>query len=170
MTQTNRATTQTIALWLALLVATTLVLLVVRAELDKAHVALAYLLIVLGSSSAGGRILGLSIAGGAFLAFNYLFLPPYYTLVIANPIDWLVLVAFLITSIVAAQLLYRANVTADTATRRAEEVDRLAMQPQLWWLWRSSFATHWGLTAANFFASTLMGSWCMQRPPRDMLT
>ena len=126
MTRTNRATAQTIALWLAALIATTLVMFFARAELDKAHIALAYLLVVLGSSSAGGRVLGLSIAGAAFLAFNYLFLPPYYTLVIANPLDWLVLVAFLITSIVAAQLLYRANVTADTATRRAEEVDRLA--------------------------------------------
>ncbi len=112
--------------WLAVLATATLLLFVVRARLDKAHVVLAYLLVVLGASSDGGRAIGLSIAGAAFLAFNYLFLPPYYTLVIADPLDWLVLLAFLITSAVAAQLLYRANVTAETAMRRAEEVDRLA--------------------------------------------
>ena len=70
--------------------------------------------------------LGLALAFGAFLAFNYFFLPPYLTLAIADPLDWLVLVTFLITSIVAAQLLYRATSTAEAATARAAEVDRLA--------------------------------------------
>ncbi len=113
-------------LWVTVLAATTALLLLGRARLDKAHIALAYLLVVLGASSAGGRTVGLSIAALAFCAFNYLFLPPYYTLVITDPLDWLVLVAFLVTSVVAAQLLYRANATAETAMRRAEEVDRLA--------------------------------------------
>ncbi len=113
-------------LWFAALIAATFVLLVLRERLDKAHVALAYLLVVLGASSAGGRTVGLTVAGAAFLAFNYLFLPPYYTLVINDPLDWLVLVAFLVTSVVAAQLLFRANATAETAMRRAAEVDRLA--------------------------------------------
>ena len=75
-----------------------------RARLDKAHIALVYLLVVLGASSAGGRAIGLSVAGGAFMAFNYLFLPPFYTLAIADPLDWLVLITFLITGVVAAQL------------------------------------------------------------------
>lgn len=113
-------------LWITLLAATTALLLVARGRLDKAHIALAYLLVVLGASSAGGRTVGLGIAALAFCAFNYLFLPPYYTFVITDPLDWLVLVAFMVTSVVAAQLLYRANATAETATRRAEEVDRLA--------------------------------------------
>ncbi len=98
----------------------------VRERLDKAHVALAFLLVVLGASSAGGRAIGLMIVAVAFLIFNYLFLPPYYTFVIADPLDWLVLIAFVITSVVAAQLLFRANTTAETAMRRAQEVDRLA--------------------------------------------
>jgi len=115
-----------LAAWIAVLVVVTASMLVVRTRLDKVHVALAYLLVVLGASSAGGRTIGLSVAGAAFVAFNYLFLPPYYTLVIADPLDWLVLVAFLVTSIVAAQLLYRATATADTALRRADEIDQLA--------------------------------------------
>ena len=68
----------------------------------------------------------LTIASLAFLSFDFFFLPPYSTLTITNPLDWLVLVAFLITSIVATQLLYRANATAEAATQRAREVDRLA--------------------------------------------
>ena len=86
-----------------------------------------FLLVVLGASAAGGRALGLTIAALAFLSFDFFFLLPYATLTITNPLDWLALVAFLITSVVATQLLYRANATAEAATQRALEVDRLAM-------------------------------------------
>lgn len=126
MTSTSRSRLMTALLWTSTLAAVTIAMLLVRSRLDKAHVALVYLLVVLGASSAGGRTLGLGIVGGAFLAFNYFFLPPYLTLVVSDPFDWLVLVAFVVTSAVAAQLLYRANTTAELATRRAAEVDRLA--------------------------------------------
>ena len=122
----TRASWRLWTVWLVALVVTTLLLLLVRGRLDKAHVALVYLLVVLGSSAAAGRAVGLTIAGCAFLAFNYLFLPPYYTLVIADPLDWLVLVTFLITGVVAAQLLAAARAKADLALERAREVDRLA--------------------------------------------
>ncbi|HUO51775.1 MAG TPA: ATP-binding protein [Gemmatimonadaceae bacterium] len=111
---------------LAALAAATALMLAFRADLDKAHFALVYLLIVLGGSAAGGRALGLTIAGLAFLAFDYLFLPPYYTLIIANPLDWFVLVTFLVSSVIAAQLLTRAQERAAEARRRTEEVERLA--------------------------------------------
>lgn len=113
-------------LGLGALVVSTIAMLLVRSSLDKAHVALVYLLVVLGASAWGGRTLGLSVAALAFLAFDFFFLKPYLTFVIANPLDWLVLVVFLVTSVVAAQLLYRARATAETATQRAIEVDRLA--------------------------------------------
>ena len=108
------------------LVAVTAALLAIRARLDEVHVALVYLLVVLGGSAVGGRALGLVLAAVAFLAFNFLFIPPYHTLVIADPLDWIVLVTFLVTGIVAAQLLYRAQAEAAVAQRRATEVDRLA--------------------------------------------
>jgi two-component system sensor histidine kinase KdpD len=112
--------------WFGALVIIGAAMLSVRARLDKAHVALIFLLVVLGASAAGGRVLGLALAFAAFHAFNYFFLPPYLTFAIANPLDWVVLATFLITSIVAAQLLYRATSTAEAATARAAEVDRLA--------------------------------------------
>lgn len=113
-------------IWLAALILAAALMLLVRSRLDKAHVALVFLLIVLGGSAAGGRALGLALAFGAFLAFNYFFLPPYLTFAIADPLDLLVLATFLITSVVAAQLLYRATSTAEAALARATEVDRLA--------------------------------------------
>ena len=94
--------------------------------LKEVHVALILLLVVLGASAAGGRVLGLATAAASFVVFDVLFLPPYNTLVVANPLDWLVLFAFLVTSVVAAQLLYRAQEEARAAQLRAEEIDRLA--------------------------------------------
>ncbi|HEX7980705.1 MAG TPA: ATP-binding protein [Gemmatimonadaceae bacterium] len=108
------------------LVLVTGVLFLLRGTLGKAHIALAYLLVVLVASAAGGGVLGVTLSVAAFLCFNYLFLPPYSTLVIADPLDWLVLVAFLVTGIVAAQLLSRAQQRAELARRRTQEVERLA--------------------------------------------
>ncbi|HEX4468707.1 MAG TPA: ATP-binding protein [Gemmatimonadaceae bacterium] len=104
----------------------TLGMVAVRPMLKEVHVALILLLVVLGASAAGGRMLGLATAAASFIVFDVLFLPPYNTLVVANPLDWIVLIAFLITSAVAAQLLYRAQEEARTAHERAEEIDRLA--------------------------------------------
>ena len=112
-------------LWFGALIVVGTLMWLVRSRLDKAHVALAFLLVVLGGSSAGGRALGLSLSVSAFLAFNWVFLPPYYTFVIANPLDWLVLIAFLITGIVAAQLLERRRRETELAQQRAEEIDQL---------------------------------------------
>jgi len=109
------------------LAAATLALFAARSQLGEAHVALVFLLVVLGASAAGGRLLGITTALVAFLAFDWFFLPPYNTLLVRNPFDWLVLLAFLVTSIVAAQLLYRAR-SERAAVERAEalrEADKL---------------------------------------------
>src|SRR6266581_277457 len=95
--------------WLALLAAVTAALLPFRASLNEAQVALAYLLLVQLASARHGRAIGLALTGLAFLCFDWFFLPPYYTLLLAKPIDWLVLVAFLVTSVVATQLFERAR-------------------------------------------------------------
>jgi two-component system sensor histidine kinase KdpD len=113
-------------LWLAALALVTAGLLAVRPSLDKVHVALAYLLLVLGASSRGGRAVGLTLAVLGFFCFNFFFLPPYHTFVVTEPLDWLVLAAFLTTGAVAAQLLTRARSEADVAGRRAAEIDRLS--------------------------------------------
>ena len=122
----RRLPARPLALSLLALAVTTLVMLAFRARLDKAHVALIYLLVVLGGSAAGGRILGIALGVSAFLLFNVLFLPPYNTLSITNPLDWLVLFTFLVTSVVAAELLDRLRRNATLAEARASELDRLA--------------------------------------------
>ena len=113
-------------LWFGVLLVVGAAMWTVRTRLDKAHVVLAFLLIVLGGSSAGGRALGISLAGVAFLAFDWFFLPPYNTFVISDPLDWLVLISFLVTGVVAAQLLEWRRQETELARQRADEIDRLA--------------------------------------------
>lgn len=112
---------------LAALALVTAALLLVRGSLDKSHVALAYLLVVLGAASRGGRLVGIAMSAAAFLLFNFFFIPPYHTFVVADAIDWAVLAAFLIVSLVSAQLLARARSEAASAETRAAEVERLSI-------------------------------------------
>jgi two-component system sensor histidine kinase KdpD len=112
--------------WFAVLATVTAGMVMLRARLNEAHVTLAYLLIVQGGSARGGRPLGISLAAAAFLCFDFFFLPPFGTFVIHDPLNWLVLAAFLGTSILSAQLLYRAQAEAEDARQRAAEIDRLA--------------------------------------------
>ena len=113
-------------LWFGVLAVATVVLFLLRARLDKAHFALVFLLVVLGGSAAGGRLLGVTLAGAAFLIFDIVFLPPYNTLRVDDPFDWIVLIVFLATGVTAAELLERRRAEADIARARTSEIDRLA--------------------------------------------
>ena len=113
--------------WLATLALATIVMWMLRDHLEKAHVALLFLVIVLGGSATGGRVLGIALSALAFFAFDAVFLQPFGTLSIRNPLDWIVLLAFLVTSLVATQLLDRAQERALAAQRRAEEIERLSI-------------------------------------------
>ena len=113
-------------LWFAALAIVTAAMLPFRDSLEKAHVALVYLLVVLGASSRSGRTLGLALAVTAFFSLNFFFVLPYYTFMVAKPLDWLELAAFLLTSIVAAHLLARAQSEAADARNRADEVNWLS--------------------------------------------
>jgi two-component system sensor histidine kinase KdpD len=112
--------------WFVVLALVVALLVAGRQIFDKAHIALILLLVVLGASASGGRRLGIAVAATAFLSFDFFLLPPYYTFTIANPLDWLVLLAFLVTSVVAASLLHGLQREARAAQRGSEEVAQLA--------------------------------------------
>lgn len=113
-------------LWLLAVGACTFALWAVRDTAHEAHMALAYLLIVLGGSARNGRLVGVVLAVASFLSFNFFLLPPYYTLAIEDPLDWWVLLSFLITGTVAAELFHRTQQALMTAERRSREVERLS--------------------------------------------
>jgi two-component system sensor histidine kinase KdpD len=112
-----------LVVWIAILALVTALLVAVRLRLDKAHAVLAYLLVVLTGSAWRGRSVGLVLAILSFFCFNFFLLPPYHTLAVADPLDWLALVVYLITSLVAAQLLHRAEREADARMHLLAEAE-----------------------------------------------
>lgn len=112
--------------WTAVFLFATYVLVGAQGEVTQAHVALVYLLIVLGGSSGGGRGIGFTLAVLAFISIDFYFQPPYGRFEISKRPDWMVLIAFMATALVATQLLAQANEKTDEASRRADEIDRLA--------------------------------------------
>jgi two-component system, OmpR family, sensor histidine kinase KdpD len=101
-------------------------------DVNPTTVALTFLLLVLGVASRWGLTIATTTAVVATLAFNYFFLPPVNTFTIADPQNWIALLAFLISAIVASRLSERARREAMSATRRRKEVERLyALSQQL---------------------------------------
>ncbi len=113
-------------LWLGALVVVTAALRVVRGQMEQVHVTLVYLLLVLGASASGGRSIGLVVATFAIAAIDFFFQSPYDTIVVHENLDWLVLLTFYLTAIVATSLLARARIEADRAYRGTIEARELA--------------------------------------------
>src|SRR6201989_998653 len=59
------------------------------------------------------------------LAFNFFFLPPVLTFTVGDGRNWVALLAFLVTGIVASQLAERARREAKISRRRQREAERL---------------------------------------------
>ncbi len=115
--------------WAIVLAATHGVLLQFReGDPNQAHVALVFLLVVLGGSASGARGLGASLAAAAFVLINYYYQQPFGTLSVDKSLDWVVLIAFLATAIAAAELVQQARDHAKRADARTEEVLRLGAE------------------------------------------
>jgi two-component system sensor histidine kinase KdpD len=94
-------------------------------HVNPTTVALSFLLGVLAVSAIWGLRHAVAMAVVAALAFNYFFLFPVGTFTIEDPQNWVALVAFLITAVVASQLSERARREAINANQRRREVERL---------------------------------------------
>jgi two-component system sensor histidine kinase KdpD len=112
--------------WIALMAIVTVVMAQMRDSIDQVHVVLVYLLVILGASTSGGRMLAIPLACVGFLLIDYYFQPPYGRIGDGKPLDFVALAAFLVTAIVANHLLVRAQTEAQEADRRAVEIASLA--------------------------------------------
>ncbi|OGN72225.1 MAG: hypothetical protein A2X25_00760 [Chloroflexi bacterium GWB2_49_20] len=110
----------------AILVATTtIIFFLLRDTLETSLVALLYLLPVGLITDLWGLGPGITSALSAFLAFNYLFIKPYYTFAVHQPIDLVILMVFLIVAVVISQLVGRAQSGMATARAREREATQL---------------------------------------------
>lgn len=94
-------------------------------SINATTVALAMLLVVLFVAARWGArpaIVG-SVLG--VLCFNFFFLRPLHTLTIADPDNWVALIAFLITAVTAGQLSANAKRRAEEAESGKREIERL---------------------------------------------
>ena len=114
-----------LVLVLALIALTTVALRFVQGELNTPIVALLYLLPVGLGASLGGLSFGVLASFLAFLAFNYFFIAPYYTLFVHQTQDLLVLVVFLGVAVTVSQLLGRAQAGLAAAQARERETTSL---------------------------------------------
>ena len=101
-------------------------------HVNPTTVALSFLVLVLLTSAYWGFRIALITAFGATALFNFFFLPPFGTFTIADPQNWIALLTFLITAVVASNLAERARREAALAQAQRQEVDRLyALSQQL---------------------------------------
>ena len=84
-------------------------------HVNSTTVALTLVLAILAVATWWGLTVASIMAVAAMLCFNYFFLPPIGTLTIADPQNWVALVAFLITAIVASNLSASARRQAQQA-------------------------------------------------------
>src|SRR5512143_1272388 len=93
--------------------------------LDAQIATVGYLVPVVVSTLAWGLGPGIVAALAAFFAFNYYFIEPRYTLLVAQPQDLLVLVVFLAIAVLLSQLLGRTRAALNAAQQREHEAMRL---------------------------------------------
>ncbi len=84
-----------------------------------------YLVSILLIATSWGMVEALAASVVATLCFNFFFLPPIGAFRIDDPLNWVALIAFLITSITASQLSARARRRTREALNRQLEMERL---------------------------------------------
>ena len=92
---------------------------------NQTTVALTFLLAILTVSTVWGLRISVFMSLAAMLVYDYYFLPPVGSFAVASPENWVALVAFLGTALVASQLATRVRREADTAQRQRREIERL---------------------------------------------
>jgi len=84
-----------------------------------------FLVLVVWTATQAGIVLSLSIALLCALCFDYFFLLPYRTLILAGAQEWVAMFSFLASSLVAGRVAERARRQAQQAEQRREDVERL---------------------------------------------
>ncbi len=110
------------------LMALATIIVTLRAVQDRPNptiAALLFLLVVLGTATTAHLRVSVGISVAAMLVFNFFLLPPFYTLTIADPQNWVALFVFVVVAAIASQLSAAVRERAHEAEARKQEVTRL---------------------------------------------
>lgn len=99
-------------------------------QINSTTVALTFLLVVLFVALFWGSGPALLASLLGVVSLNYFFLPPFYTLSIAHPQNWIALAAFFTTALAVGQLSARARRRAEEAEIGRREIERLYQELQ----------------------------------------
>lgn len=89
-----------------------------------------FLVVVVVTASQSKLVISLYSALLCALAFDYFFLPPLRTFTLAGPQEWISMLTFLVSSVVAGRVSERARKQKDQAQQRREDVERLYLLSQ----------------------------------------
>ena len=103
----------------------TILLKLIESEFQIQLIALIYLLPVLVCTVLWGLTSGIIAGVLSFLAFNYLFIQPYFTLSVHKTQDLITLIIFLIVAVVVSQLIGQARQAVRLAKMREWEATRM---------------------------------------------
>ncbi|MDD5368999.1 MAG: DUF4118 domain-containing protein [Anaerolineaceae bacterium] len=105
--------------------ASTLILILFRRVFSTSIIALLYLIPVGISATFWGRLAGITTSVLSFLAYNYFFLPPFYTFRVAHPQDFLVMIVMLMVAGLISSLMARVQTNLTKAQAREREALQL---------------------------------------------
>ncbi len=111
---------------MATVLVTSLVLFSLKAYLSTPVVTLLYLVPVLISAAYWGIVGGITASILSFLAYNYLFIFPHYTFLVARPQDILVIVVLLGVATLISSLIARVQANLEQAHSREREALQLS--------------------------------------------
>ena len=84
-----------------------------------------FLVVVVVTATQAGLVISLYSALLCAIAFDYFFLPPFHTFILAGPQEWVAMFTFAISSLVAGRVAERARRQKHEAEQRREDVERL---------------------------------------------
>ena len=114
-----------IVVTLVTLAALLAVLLPFRSHVSIALPALVFVVPALLGTVLGGFVPGAVGAIVGFLAYDWFFIPPYDTLTVRSPENWITLVVYVAVVLVVAQVVVQLQRAREDADRRREEAGRL---------------------------------------------
>jgi two-component system, OmpR family, sensor histidine kinase KdpD len=125
----NRGTYQRTAIGTVAMLASLAILLAVllpfRSHLSIAIPALVFVLPAVVGVVIGGFVAGALGAVAGFLAYDYFFLPPYGTLTVRSPQNWIALAVYVAVVLIVSQVVAQLQRARVQAVRRTEEAGRL---------------------------------------------
>ena len=121
----RRRAVQGVILAVALVMALGGAMFPLRSHLSVATTALVLVIPVVVGVAVGGFPAGLVATAAGFLVYDFVFIPPYYTLSVGAAQNWTALGVYGVVMVVVAQVVARMNAARASAQARAAEVRRL---------------------------------------------